>query len=94
MITYDMNILQGLSAPEEFCVTLNRAGEIAPQRTIGVYDYEHPVYTVAAPSAQKRHKEISGRNRSHYAGAYWGYGFHEDGVNAALAACAWFGKSL
>jgi predicted NAD/FAD-binding protein len=52
------------------------------------------VYTTAAPAAQKRHGEISGANRTHYAGAYWGYGFHEDGVNGALAACAYFGKKL
>jgi predicted NAD/FAD-binding protein len=94
VITYDMNILQSLQAPEEFCVTLNRAGDIDPKRVIGTYDYAHPVFTTASPAAQKRHKEISGQNRTHYAGAYWGYGFHEDGVNGALAACAYFGKSI
>jgi predicted NAD/FAD-binding protein len=94
VITYDMNILQSLAAPEEFCVTLNRPDGISEDRVIGTYDYAHPVYTVAAPAAQKRHGEISGVNRTHYAGAYWGYGFHEDGVNGALAACAYFGKSL
>ena len=94
VITYDMNILQSLRAPEEFCVTLNRAGDIDQKRVIGTYDYAHPVFTTASPAAQKRHPEISGRNRTHYAGAYWGYGFHEDGVNGALAACAYFGKSL
>jgi predicted NAD/FAD-binding protein len=94
VITYDMNILQGLDAPEEFCVTLNRPEAINPERIIGSYDYHHPVYTTAAPAAQKRHGEISGADRIHFAGAYWGYGFHEDGVNGALAACAYFGKSL
>jgi predicted NAD/FAD-binding protein len=94
VITYDMNILQTLQAPEEFCVTLNRPEGIASDRIIGTYNYHHPVYTTAAPDAQKRHGEISGVNRTHYAGAYWGYGFHEDGVNGALAACSFFGKSL
>jgi predicted NAD/FAD-binding protein len=94
VITYDMNILQSLRAPEEFCVTLNRPEAIARDKVIGTYNYHHPVYTTAAPAAQKRHGEISGANRTHYAGAYWGYGFHEDGVNGALAACAYFGKKL
>jgi predicted NAD/FAD-binding protein len=94
VITYDMNILQNLPAPEEFCVTLNYPEIIARDRIIGSYNYHHPVYTTVAPAAQKRHGEISGVNRTHYAGAYWGYGFHEDGVNGALAACAWFGKKL
>jgi uncharacterized protein len=94
VITYDMNILQSLRAPEEFCVTLNRAEAIVRDKVIGTYNYRHPVYTTAAPAAQKRHGEISGVNRTHYAGAYWGYGFHEDGVNGALAACAYFGKKL
>jgi uncharacterized protein len=94
VITYDMNILQSLRAPEEFCVTLNRAEAIARDKVIGTYNYHHPVYTTAAPAAQKRHRDISGVNRTHYAGAYWGYGFHEDGVNGALAACAYFGKKL
>jgi predicted NAD/FAD-binding protein len=94
VITYDMSILQSLRGPEEFLVTLNRPEAIARDRIIGTYDYHHPVYTTAAPAAQKRHGEISGVNRTHYAGAYWGYGFHEDGVNGALAACAYFGKRL
>ena len=94
VITYDMNILQSLGAPEEFCVTLNRPEVIAKEKIIGTYDYHHPVYTTGAPAAQKRHGEISGVRRTHYAGAYWGYGFHEDGVNGALAACAYFGKKL
>jgi predicted NAD/FAD-binding protein len=94
VITYDMNILQNLRAPEEFCVTLNRPDAVAPEKRIGVYNYHHPVYTLDSPAAQKRHGDISGHNRTHYAGAYWGYGFHEDGVNSALAACAFFGKSL
>jgi predicted NAD/FAD-binding protein len=93
-LTYDMNILQTISAPVEFCVTLNRAGSIAPEKVIGTFVYHHPIYRKDAPEAQQKHGEISGHNRTHYCGAYWGYGFHEDGVNSALAACKFFGKGL
>ena len=94
VLTYNMNILQTIKAPVEFCVTLNRAGAIAEGKKIGAYRYHHPQYSLAAPAAQQRHSEISGRNRTHYCGAYWGYGFHEDGVKSALAACRYFGKGL
>ncbi len=84
MVTYHMNRLQSLRAEEEFCVTLNRTATIEPERIIRTIDYSHPVYTPAGIAAQSRHEEISGRNRTHYCGAYWGWGFHEDGVNSAL----------
>lgn len=83
-LTYDMNILQGLDAAETFCVTLNYAEAIDPARIIKRLRYHHPVYTRAGIAAQRRHGEISGVNRSYYAGAYWGFGFHEDGLNSAL----------
>ena len=94
VLTYDMNILQSISSSDEFCVTLNRPDEIDTDKWIGQFDYHHPVFDKKAPTAQKRHKEISGVNRTHYCGAYWGYGFHEDGVSSALAACKYFGTSL
>jgi len=93
-LTYDMNILQSIQSPDEFCVTLNRPDDIDANKEIGRFLYHHPVFTKDAPAAQRRHREISGKNRTHYCGAYWGYGFHEDGVNSALAACAYFGKGL
>jgi uncharacterized protein len=83
-VTYHMNRLQSLRAEQEFCVTLNRTAAIDPERIIRTIDYSHPVYTPAGVAAQSRHEEISGRNRTHYCGAYWGWGFHEDGVNSAL----------
>ncbi|MHB8492849.1 MAG: NAD(P)/FAD-dependent oxidoreductase [Solirubrobacteraceae bacterium] len=83
-VTYHMNRLQSLRAEQEFCVTLNRTAAIDPERIIRTMDYSHPVYTPAGVAAQSRHEEISGRNRTHYCGAYWGWGFHEDGVNSAL----------
>jgi uncharacterized protein len=94
VLSYDMNILQSIVAPMEFCVTLNGEHAIDEGKTIGRYVYHHPQYTLAAPAAQQRHSEISGRNRTHYCGAYWSCGFHEDGVKSALAACRYFGKGL
>ena len=93
-VTYHMNALQGLEAPEELCVTLNRTAEIDPARVRGRYRYAHPVYTLEGLAAQRRHAEISGVSGTHFCGAYWGYGFHEDGVNSALAVCKAFGRSL
>jgi predicted NAD/FAD-binding protein len=87
-VTYHMNRLQSLRADREFCVTLNRTEAIAPERVIRTISYAHPVFGVDSPAAQKRHREISGVRRTHYCGAYWGWGFHEDGVVSALRACA------
>jgi uncharacterized protein len=82
-VTYHMNRLQSLRADREFCVTLNRTAAIDPDQIIQTVQYAHPVYTPAGVAAQARHHEISGRNRTHYCGAYWGWGFHEDGVDSA-----------
>ncbi len=86
-VTYHMNRLQGLVADREFCVTLNRSESVDPDRIIRRIEYAHPIYTQAGIAAQRRHGEISGRNRTHYCGAYWRWGFHEDGVWSALRAC-------
>ena len=79
-VTYHMNRLQTLDAEREFCVTLNRSHAIDPDKVIRTIPYAHPVYTAQGQAAQARHQEISGENRTHYCGAYWGWGFHEDGV--------------
>jgi predicted NAD/FAD-binding protein len=84
-VTYNMNILQSLQAPETFCVTLNRTDAISSDKVLARMTYQHPVFTPESVSAQGRWSEISGVNRTWYCGAYWGYGFHEDGVNSALA---------
>lgn len=84
-VTYNMNILQGLNAPETFCVTLNSSAAIDPASILYRTVYHHPVYTPDAIAAQRRWGEINGVNRTWYCGTYWGYGFHEDGVNSALA---------
>ena len=93
-VTYHMNRLQSLRAEREFCVTLNRTAAIAPDKVIRTISYAHPVYTAAGVQAQARIAEISGRNRTHFCGAYWGSGFHEDGVVSALRVAERFGARL
>jgi predicted NAD/FAD-binding protein len=93
-VTYWMNHLQRLRAEHDYCVTLNRSEAIDPDKVIRRIDYSHPVYTGEGIRAQARHRTISGVNRTHYCGAYWGWGFHEDGVVSALRACAPFGVGL
>ncbi|MGD9257833.1 MAG: FAD-dependent oxidoreductase, partial [Gammaproteobacteria bacterium] len=85
-LTYNMNILQSLKAPVQFCVTLNREEAIRPQTVLRRIVYHHPVFTPEGVQAQRRHAEINGANRTFFCGAYWGFGFHEDGVKSGLAA--------
>jgi len=82
-VTYHMNTLQRLSSKHELCVTLNRSAAIDPAKVIATIPYAHPVFTGEGWRAQARHVEISGVNRTHYCGAYWRWGFHEDGVVSA-----------
>jgi predicted NAD/FAD-binding protein len=79
-----MNRLQSLAVPEDYCVTLNANGSIDPAKVLRRMVYHHPLYDGGAVQAQTRWSEISGRNRTHFCGAYWFYGFHEDGLNSAL----------
>jgi predicted NAD/FAD-binding protein len=65
-------------------VSLNLTDRIDPAKILGRWNYAHPVYTPAAVAAQARHAEISGQRNTYYAGAYWRYGFHEDGVVSGL----------
>jgi len=83
-VTYHMNRLQSLGVPEDYCVTLNANGEIDSSKVVQRMIYRHPLFTREAIRAQARWNEISGQRRTHFCGAYWGYGFHEDGVNSAL----------
>jgi predicted NAD/FAD-binding protein len=93
-VTYDMNILQSIGAPRELCVSLNLAKAIDPAKIYREMIYHHPVYNPESLKARHSHREINGVNRTYYAGAYWGYGFHEDGVVSALEVCRYFGKTL
>ena len=83
-VSYCMNLLQGLDAPVPLVVTLNRSAAIDPRAILRTASYQHPVYTEAAVEAQRRRAEIQGVNRTWFAGAYWGWGFHEDGMRSAV----------
>ena len=83
-ITYDMTRLQALRTEQRFLVTLNRSEAIDPAKVIRRFTYAHPIYTRAGVAAQRRWAEISGLRGTHYCGAYWRWGFHEDGVFSAL----------
>jgi predicted NAD/FAD-binding protein len=93
-LTYNMNILQSLEAKADFLVTLNSKNTIDPSKIIKKVEYHHPLFTVDGISAQKKKKQINGVNNTFYCGAYWGNGFHEDGVNSALDVCELFGVKL
>jgi predicted NAD/FAD-binding protein len=93
-LTYWMNRLQGLKSSHDILVTLNRAAEVDPRRVIAAFEYEHPVFDAGALAAQRRRPEIQGVGGTFFAGAYWGYGFHEDGVRSALDVCRHFGVAL
>ncbi len=92
-LTYNMNILQSLDSRETFCVTLNHSERIAPAKVLKRMVYHHPLFTPAAVAAQQRQHEINGVQRSYFCGAYWRFGFHEDGVVSALKAVEHFGRS-
>jgi predicted NAD/FAD-binding protein len=93
-VTYYMNMLQSLNIPRNVCVSLNIEEHIDPKKIYKKIIYQHPVFTSEAILAQKRHKEIDGVDKIHFCGAYWGSGFHEDGLNSALSVCKSFGRSL
>ena len=90
-VSYCMNLLQRLDAPEPFVVTLNRPAAIDPAKVIRRMRYHHPLYTHAAVAAQRRRDEIQGVRRTWFAGAYWGWGFHEDGMCSAVEVARAFG---
>lgn len=93
-VTYHQNRLQSLRAPVAFCVTLNPPQQVQPRTIIREITYHHPVYTAAGFAAQKRWAEINGVHRTYFCGAYWGSGFHEDGVNSALTVGRLLGVGL
>lgn len=83
-VTYYLNKLQHLPCTTDFFVSLNSAGRIAPEHVLKSIEYDHPVFSRASIDAQRNHRRINGLNRTWYCGAYWGNGFHEDGVVSAL----------
>jgi len=83
-VTYHLNRLQRITGATDYCVTLNPNGSIDDRRVLRKMVYSHPLYTREAIQAQGRWRDVSGVQHTHYAGAYWFYGFHEDGLNSAL----------
>jgi len=86
-VTYQMNLLQQLRSKHVFNVTLNSDEEIAPTKVLRRFEYHHPIFTIRRAAAQARQRELINANRTSYCGAYWGNGFHEDGVVSALRVC-------
>jgi predicted NAD/FAD-binding protein len=94
VLTYNLNRLQGHVSPDPICVTLNATEAIDSKRIVRRLVYHHPVYSRPALAAQNRFDEINGKNRTYFCGAYWGHGFHEDGVRSALVVGECFGKRM
>jgi predicted NAD/FAD-binding protein len=92
-VTYWLNRLQGIESSRPLLVTLNRDEEIAPASILGRFDFDHPVFDVPALDAQRRLADIQGVDGTYFAGAYWGYGFHEDGVRSAYEVCRGIGAA-
>jgi len=86
-VTYNLTILQNLPTQRQYLVTLNASDSIDPAQVINKFIYDHPLFNQASMAAQKRHGEIDGSRNTWYCGAYWGYGFHEDGVASAAKIC-------
>jgi len=91
-VTYNMNSLQRLGTQTPLLVTLNKSDAIDASKVIKRLSYEHPMYTPAGVAAQSRHAELNGSQRAYFCGAYWRYGFHEDGVVSALTSLTHFGE--
>lgn len=94
LVSYNMNILQGLDSPSPFCVSLNPAGKVDESQVLRRFVYDHPVFNLASIQAQQARADICGQGHTHFCGAYWYNGFHEDGVRSALDVATRFGASL
>ena len=94
ILTYNMNILQSLKSKKTYCVTLNNTDMINENKIIKKITYHHPLFTKESVYAQSQKNLICGVNNTYFCGAYWGNGFHEDGVNSALDVCKKFGIDL
>jgi len=93
-LTYNMNILQNIKSKKDLLVTLNPKKPIQKENIIKNLKYSHPKFSIKGISAQRMKNKISGKNRSFFAGAYWGKGFHEDGVKSAYDAVNSFEKII
>jgi predicted NAD/FAD-binding protein len=93
-VTYNMNILQGIKSEHTFCVTLNQKEDIDPKEILREFTYHHPVFSATSIKAQQQRHTICGLNHTHFAGAYWHSGFHEDGVRSAVEVAKRFDCSI
>ncbi len=93
-VTYDLGRLQGFAPAGSLLLTLNDDRHIDRGRVIRSFEFSHPAYSTESLAAQRRWAEVSGKRGVHFCGAYWGYGFHEDGVNSALAVAKHFGIGI
>lgn len=93
-ITYYMNMLQSIDSETQYCVTLNETDRIDPEKIIRRLTYHHPIFTLERDAAQERHHEVIDKKRTSFCGAYWGYGFHEDGVRSGVRVAEHFGCPL
>jgi len=91
-VTYDLSRLQGLRSPKPILLTLNASGDIDESQVLRRFQFQHPAYGPRSIDAQRQWSRISGLGGVHYCGAYWGFGFHEDGVKSALAVVGQFRK--
>ena len=90
-VTYNMNKLQALDAKQTYCVSLNQHDELDQDRILRREVVRHPLFTPGRDEFQKRHHQVIRRRAISFCGAYWGFGFHEDGVRSAIAVCDAFG---
>jgi len=93
-VTYNMNILQGIKSEHTFCVTLNQKEDINPSSILREFTYHHPIFSANSIKAQQQRHIICGINHTHFAGAYWHNGFHEDGVKSAVEVAQRFNCTL
>lgn len=93
-VTYNMNILQNLPGSRTWCVSLNQDAPIDESCVLRRINYDHPMFIPGRDAAQRDHDALIRRDRLSYCGAYWGYGFHEDGVRSALNVCEAFEMGL
>ena len=91
-VTYWMNRLQNISAPPSLFVTLNPQRAPDPRTIVATQTYDHPIFDAAANRAQRSLWSLQGRRRTWFCGAYFGAGFHEDGLQAGLAVAEALGR--
>ena len=93
-VTYNMNILQGITDPTQFCVSLNQNTQVKSSKIIEKVNFSHPMFAKNRKAVQANHKDFIRKDRISFCGAYWGYGFHEDGLQSGIRVCEAYGERL